>query len=101
MPWSVKGTKGSFVPLAQRESAKQRLTEQKECGRPNVYELSESVTNKSSSDSSTEQEKGLGRGEFDSSARRFSVPLIIRRGSMQSMPVHMQEGTGRLVKDMI
>jgi len=80
---------------------KQRLTEQKEGGR--MYERSESVTNKSSSDSCTEQEKGIGRGgeRFDRSARRFSVPLIVQQGSIQGMQVHVREETGRLVKEMI
>jgi hypothetical protein len=103
LPWSVRGTKGSFVPL-QRGSGKQRLTEQKGGGRMNnVFNRSESVTNKSSSDSSTEQEKGIGReGEkFDRNTRRASVPLIVRQGSIQGMPVHVRDETGRLVKEMI
>jgi hypothetical protein len=104
LPWSVRGTKGSFVPLRERGSGKQRLTEQKGGGRMNsVFNRSESATNKSSSDSSTEQEKGIGRAaeKFDRNARRFSLPLIVRQGSIQRMPVHLRDETGRLVKEMI
>jgi len=99
-----EGTKGSFVPLRERGSGKQRLTEQKGGGRMNsVFNRSESATNKSSSDSSTEQEKGIGRAaeKFDRNARRFSLPLIVRQGSIQRMPVHLRDETGRLVKEMI
>lgn len=68
-----------------------------------VFNRSESATNKSSSDSSTEQEKGIGRAaeKFDRNARRFSLPLIVRQGSIQRMPVHLRDETGRLVKEMI
>ena len=100
----MRGTKGSFVPLRERGSGKQKLTDQRGDGRTNSgYNRSESATNKSSSDSSTEQEKGIGRGgeKFDRNARRFSVPLIVRQGSIRGMPVHVRGETGRLVQEMI
>lgn len=107
MAWSIRGTKGSFVPLrGKRESAKQKLNQNKEdiggAIMNSAYEKSEYTTNKSSSDSFAEQEKGMGegKGNFDGKARRFSVPFI-SQSSIKGMRVDGRGETGRLVKEMI
>lgn len=105
MAWSIRGTKGSFVPLrGKRESAKQKLNQHKEgvggAITNSAYERSEYATNKSSSDSFSEQEKGMGEGggKFDGKARRFSVPFI-SQSSIKGMRADGREETGRLVKE--
>jgi len=103
MPWSVRGTKGSFVPLEENVSANLKLNEQNVGVRTtSAYETSEYATNKSSADSFSEPEKGIGDGvgNFDAKVRRFSIPLM-PQASIKGMGVHVREETGRLVKEMI
>ena len=90
------------MPLRERESAKQELTTQIKGDEitNSGYERSEYATNKSSSDSFSDQEKGPGRaeGRYEGTARRFSVPFIVRQYPIQ---VHVREESGRLVKEML